>query len=274
MLDKNKTPKTHRATAIVSAYLDARGFKPIETEVRVYNGWIADLASFVYPTMTETKKLKLTGYKNILGEAKIEFNDFIYRYSTPLTAIVEVKVTRQDFKIDMERKFSGQIFPAHLCYLAYPRGIIEEPPVGWVGLELDKECQRLLRVTRSVLKRNKYNYTFVHPQNPGDTIDLIANVAIRREHRTRYQAMRDWLKSYRAKEKQDQKVSDVSELLYWIEKILDGKTRKTETILQSFYFPKRWENIKERLDNIFHKLLEIKAATNEREVVTDDNKEI
>lgn len=32
-LDKNKTCQTHRATATAAAYLDLRGFKPIETEV-------------------------------------------------------------------------------------------------------------------------------------------------------------------------------------------------------------------------------------------------
>jgi hypothetical protein len=170
--------------------------------------------------MTETKKLKLTGYKNILGDAKIEYNDFMYRFSSPLTAIVEVKVTRQDFKKDLERKFSGYIFPAHLCYLAYPKGIIEEPPFGWLGLEMDKDCQKLLRVTRPSLRRSKFIYTTIHPQNPGDTIDLIANIAIRRDHRTRYASMRDWIKTYNAREKERKKKSKVTDCIsviaYWL----------------------------------------------------------
>ena len=59
-LDLNKTPLTHRITALAAAFLDAHGFKPVETEVPVASGWVADVASFVYPTMTEAKKLRLT----------------------------------------------------------------------------------------------------------------------------------------------------------------------------------------------------------------------
>lgn len=261
MVDKNKTPKTHRATAIASAYLDSRGFKPIETEVVVYRGWIADLASFVYPTMTETKKLKLTGYKNILSDVKIEYNDFMYRYSSPLTAIVEVKVTKQDFKKDLERKFSGYIYPAHLCYIAYPKGIIEGPPAGWIGLEMDSECRRLLRVTRPVLRRDKQCYIYIHPQNPGDTIDLIANVAIRREHRTRYASMREWVKTYKAKEKERKKQSKVTDCISIISKWVIGDKFYRDKSLRYYIERNLRTNIPKYLDKDIKYLESLKSST-------------
>lgn len=248
-LDNNKTAETHRATAVAAAYLDARGFKPIETEVTVRDGWIADLASFVYPTRTEMKKLKLMGYKNILKKV-IDYEEFIYRYSTPLTAIVEVKVTIADFKKDINRKFGG-IFPAHICYLAYPYGLIDELPAGWLGIELSKDCERILKITEPPLmkKRFSYDYTLIHPQNPGDIIDLIASVAIRREHRTRYASMRDWLKTYRAEKREKEKVSDLKQFCHALKLLLTGDILEKQ-LFDYVYIPQKEGNLKKSINKL------------------------
>jgi len=253
-LDNNKSSETHKATALASAYLDARGFKPIETEVPVREGWVSDLASFIYPTRTELRNLKLLGYKNILENVN-DYDKFIYRYSTPLTAIVEIKITKADYKKDIDRKFDG-IFPAHLCYFAYPKDIIEEPPCGWIGIELSKNCERINKITSPPLMRKRftYDYTLVHPQNPGDIIDLIASVAIRREHRTRYSTYRDWLKAYKAEKNEKRKISDLREFCYAINLLLDGKV-KSESLIDYIYIP---PNHKKTKDTVFKTIERLK----------------
>ncbi len=46
----NKTPLTNQITNAVAAWMDNRGFKPVETEVTVAGGWVADLAGVIVPT--------------------------------------------------------------------------------------------------------------------------------------------------------------------------------------------------------------------------------
>lgn len=57
--DRNKTELTHKVTAAVYRYLDERGFKPLETEVPICEGWIADLGGVIIPTQSELQELKL-----------------------------------------------------------------------------------------------------------------------------------------------------------------------------------------------------------------------
>src|SRR5690242_1203826 len=58
-MDRNKTELTHRVTAAASLYLSECGFKPVETEVPIEQGWIADIAGACQPTPTELTKMKL-----------------------------------------------------------------------------------------------------------------------------------------------------------------------------------------------------------------------
>ena len=194
-LDGNKTPLTHRITAVAAAYLDGAGFKPIETEVAVAPGWIADLASFIYPSRTEAKKLRLVKGKDSRS-FEASYDELMYiTGSAPLTAIVEVKATRADYTKDQLRKFACPYPPANLCYLAFPNGAWTEDdlPTGLVGMETSKNGDRLRKV------HNKKREIKVFPQYPGGIIDLIAAVATRRDHRTRYATMRAWMRSARAR---------------------------------------------------------------------------
>ena len=224
-LDKNKTCATHRATAVAAAYLDLRGFKPIETEVPVFDGWVADLASYVYPSNTELEKLKIVGKKQTRYGHIID-TDAAARFENmcgqgPFTALVEVKVTKGDYKNDIAFKFGGRVFPAHFCYLAYPKGLVEKPPKGWIGLVLNERCDRITKVDKS-----NWIYGGCHAQHPGSIIDLIANVGIRRHHRTHGTAMRAFVKSYNADETKAKRSYTIHSSLKIIEEYLFGDGEK------------------------------------------------
>jgi len=206
-LDANKSTLTHRITALVSAHLAIMGCKPIETEVPIAKGWIADVASFTYPTNTELKQSKLLKVMPLgldmdkKSWAQEEY--FRYKYAFPLTVVVEIKISLADLKKDWERKF--QQHPAHLCYIAFPNYMVQhvselfkDDPNGqhyysncfglsWGRIICSDDGERIIKIMPPRIV----------PQNPGDMIDFIAQVAIRRDHRTRYRYTRDMLKAYR-----------------------------------------------------------------------------
>lgn len=226
-MDNNKTSSTHRVTAIAAAYLDALGCKPIETEVPVQNGWIADLASYWYPTMTEAKKLHIDRRaRQLFDENPHEFvrNVWLRVYGEgPFTVLAEVKISRADFKKD-ERKWRPGEWPANICFLAYPAGLIDddELPDGWYGLETSKEGRRLRKVHRTGRP---------HPQHVGLMIDFIAAVGIRRDHRTRYAATRAWMKSYRVEDREERVQYSAAHLLHGLAAWLRGEGDNPERTL-------------------------------------------
>ena len=188
-LDRNKTDLTHKITALAMIYLENRGFKPIETEVSIPGFGIADIGSFVYPTPTEAAKLRLANLKRF-GLEQQNYDEIMFRYGPLLTAVIEVKVSRSDYKKDIGRKFNSS-WPANLCYLAFPKGLIksEELPLGWLGLEMDSQGYRV--------NRRYWNHPMVHPQHPGDTTEFIAALALRADYRTRFARQRTMMKMFR-----------------------------------------------------------------------------
>jgi hypothetical protein len=209
-MDANKTALTHRATATTVAFLDGLGCKPVETEVPVRPGWVADVASFWYPTRTELKKLQLNSKTaKLILDPTLGDNDpatmaFALYGAGPLTLLAEVKTSRQDFLADAKWKQSDP--PASICLLAYINGIVrdEEIPTGWIGLELSANGTTIRKIHRS---------RHVFPQHPGRVLDFVAQVAIRRDHRSRYSAMREWEKAYRAKDRETKKTYSCARLL-------------------------------------------------------------
>lgn len=226
-MDENKTPLTHRATATAAAYLDGLGCKPVETEVPIRLGWIADVASYWYPTMMEAKKLHLhRRAQEILGvTSNTQARDLMPRAygSGPFTVAVEVKTTRQDFARD-DRKWQPGDWPAHICFLAYPTGLIEQAPDGWYGLELSKNGTQVRKVHRGC--------SWPHPQHSGLLIDFIAAVGIRRDHRTRYAATRAFLKAYRARDRQSRVAYSATRLLESLAAWIRGEGWKPERPLE------------------------------------------
>ncbi len=225
-LDRNKTALTHRVTAVAAACLDGMGCKPVETEVVVRAGWVADIASYWYPTWTEAKKLHL--HKRIRTMLEITERDeealMVRTYGLgPFTVLAEVKVTRSDFTRDTRKWLS---FPAHICFLAFPSGIVkkEEIPVGWYAIETSKDGTTVRRIHRP--------YGRLHPQHPGEVLDIVAAVGIRRDHRTRGRARADWWKSYMAEEAEEKRSYSASRLLEGVAVWLQGKGYKPERPLR------------------------------------------
>lgn len=61
--DRNKTLSTRKTTASVVSWLDNQGFKPIETETLLCEGWQADVAAILDPTSGESVTLHLAPKK-------------------------------------------------------------------------------------------------------------------------------------------------------------------------------------------------------------------
>lgn len=198
-LDHNKTSLTHVATATVAAWMDGIGCKPVETEVPVEDGWILDLAGIWSPTLTEARQSKLL---KALMSHEANFNSFeamahmTRAFGGRFTVGVEVKTSRADFMKDMGRKYGSLTKPAtlrpvaHLSILACPASVLGSDIVrDWAVLRLSESCERVVKFD---------GQWHVTPQHPYQIENLMAGVAIRRDHATRYAAMRRWLKSYRA----------------------------------------------------------------------------
>jgi hypothetical protein len=194
-LDANKTALTHKATATAAAWLDAIGCKPIETEVPVGHQWIADLATFWSPTPTEAKRSRLLAWLErcpTVGEGLDRFGVLYRRLGGRITIVVEVKVSRADLLKDLDRKYGrtpALARPAHCVIVAAPTSVVKgEYLPSW--LELSEDCSRVRRW------HGEWNITPV-PQHQVENV--IAAVAIRRDHHTRYANARRFLKAYRAK---------------------------------------------------------------------------
>lgn len=192
--DRNKTELTRRVTSAVVAYLDERGCKPLETEVPICDGWIADVAAVLSPTITELVKLKLMkprprwnhpGYEEWWLSAKAA--------QQLMTVLVEVKTSRADFSGD--KKWTLPI-PVNLAYLAVPNSLAvpnDEMPAGW-GLLVYSEATGLTRCSRSPV----INGVTAEQQR-----DVILSVAVRRDHDTRYERIRNLRREIRARENEE-----------------------------------------------------------------------
>lgn len=203
-LDKNKSSLTHKITAGVQTYLDERGFKPIETEVPVANEWVADVASVTVPTETELQKMKLVGpcphhqwsgpngWKQtlpIFQQKYAAWKQTVDALPNMITAVVEIKTTKADFQRDDKWTRSS---PANLRYIAIPSGMLtrSEFPVGWWVLEFGVKG-KLLRVAQ------KGNLDIVRVE---DQLNVVHAIAIRRDHRTRYEWLRGIRKQFNARQ--------------------------------------------------------------------------
>jgi hypothetical protein len=179
--DRNKTDLTRKLTDAAAAYLSARGFKPIETEVPIEQGWVADIAAPCDPTPTELIALGLLrraprwSQPEAHKQWKIECDAKL----GIMTALVEVKTSRPDFCGDQKWKREQ---PTNLAYVAVPDEMIREDeyPVNWGVLVFDGEQCRLSRVP---------NIVSVTAERQRDVIHA---VAIRRDHHTRHARMREF----------------------------------------------------------------------------------
>ena len=249
MDDLNKSSLTHDVTSAVALWMDEKGFKPVETEVFMpytttsldEKGWIADLAGVIFPTQTELINLKLIK-KNppysfpIDGQEKWEPNPAYEVWSEELktkqrlmTCLVEVKTTRGDFIGD--RKWNLPL-PTDMAFLAVPKGLVApiEWPSGWGVLEF---YDGSIRQKRAPVVGN----TTVEQQR-----DVILNIAVRRDHHTRYARMKEW----KQKERQATKLRRIGSTLTSLERamihIVKGECQSVEFALMvsGFYDPEPW----------------------------------
>ena len=244
-LDENKTALTHRVTATAAAYLDGLGCKPVETEVAIRRGWVADLASYWYPTMTEAKRLGLdrSAAESLGITDHTQIDDILLRVygDGPFTVVVEVKTTPADFKRD-RRKWECADWPAHICFIGYPAGVVRdyEIPRGWYGLETSKDGTKLRKVHRPTGRP--------HPQHSGLVIDFVAAVGIRRDHRTRHVAVRALAQRRRARDREREARYSAGHLLTGLANWLQHRGWKPERHLEAALadwgvkeIPKAWQ---------------------------------
>lgn len=216
LLDNNKTDLTHVATATAAAWMEAMGCKPVEAEVAVSPGWIADLAGVWCPTMTEAKNSHaMKHWPESLGLDRDSFSNHglyeraMHQYGGRLLVAVEVKVSRSDFLKDVGRKYglrskrAGRPLPANLGVLAAPLSVFKDKDehmeirrAGWGYLQLSESCERVTSKKWAVPYRP-------NPMHPGEREDFLAGFIETLDHRTRHARLRHWLKSWRRQEKQD-----------------------------------------------------------------------
>lgn len=155
MSDLNKTALTHEVTRDTIAWLRERGFKPVETEVQITDGWVADIAGVIVPSRSELAPLRLLPNKPAYSSGgnykQSAWEKDAGALLRPYTCLVEVKTSRADFLRD--HKWSSQRL-TDLSYLAVPKGLIDQKewPEGWGILEFDTEFYAKLDKARQSLK--------------------------------------------------------------------------------------------------------------------------
>lgn len=235
ILDRNKTDLTHKITDAASQWLDNHGFKPVETEVCMpwstngenQKGWIADLASVICPTQTELINLRFVkrppqyryGHKNEDYEERraawdTEFNKVFRR----MTCLVEVKTSRSDFMGDRKWKLTP---PTDLAWIALAPGIatVDECPEGWGILVMRGDLINQVRVP-------KPRVATVEEQ-----LHVIYQIAIRRDHRTRYAQEREYSKEERLQRAVD--ASQARDIVHAIRDIVTGQFGSSEFPIES-----------------------------------------
>jgi len=221
--DQNKTELTKQITAATGFWLDERGVKPVETEVTVAQGWIADIAGVVCPTQTELQDLKLIrrkpSWKKSAEEAVWEVEAGIL--NRMMTVVVEVKTSRSDFRGD--NKWQRDPL-ADLCWLAVPAGLVGETerPTGWGILEYSEKRDCMIsRVVPPV------RTTTAEQQR-----DLIHAVACRRDNHTRYEHINRLRKEYREEDKHRQSLTRVKDAMRAALSIARGEHGSVEEALE------------------------------------------
>lgn len=272
-LDRNKSPLTLKITSGVEVYLKDKGFKPIETEVPIEDGWVADVASVIVPTPTELIAMKLVPRKPRMAddwsfwrvkfgdkywetpeykqkqaqvaEHTAQWNALIQAYVPPFTAVVEVKTTKGDFQRDDKWIRPS---PVSLRYLAIPAGMLKrhEYPQDWFILEFSAEG-KLLRVAQ------EGKFLEIPPEKK---MWIIHNIALRRHHRTEHVWLRGVRKKFLAEQSEKKQHNRVSNIVMAMKDILYGIYATPEETMR--YHGVKWESLpfyaKKEIEALFGKL--------------------
>ena len=222
--DQNKTELTKNITAATCFWLDKHGCKPVETEVYVTRGWVADIASAIFPSNTELQELKLIRraprWSKLTERETWEVE--AAAITRMMTVIVEVKTSRSDFLGD--KKWTSPSM-ADLSWIAVPSGLIgeSERPQGWGILEYNEgrdcmvmSCVPQIRITTAEQQRN-----------------LIYSIACRRDNHTRYEHINQIRKEYREQDKQRESLIRVKDAIRAALSIAHGVYGSVEGALEA-----------------------------------------
>jgi hypothetical protein len=177
--DRNKSTLTKQVTTAAVNYLDEHGCKPVETEVPLCAGWVADIASVICPTQTELIAMKLLRPRPAWRSEEMPgWKLRLNQLRRVMTVACEVKVSRGDFIGDHKWE---KIPPTDLAYVAVSwdlKGLAAELPGAWGVILVQDGAARLLRAP---LERQA---------TTEQQRDVILQVAIRRDHDTRHERLR------------------------------------------------------------------------------------
>lgn len=221
--DRNKTALTKSVTAAALSYLDERGCKPIETEVPICTGWVADLAGVLSPTQTELVLLKLIKRRPQYNQPGYrEWYEMAQATQKLMTVIVEVKTSRSDFAGD--RKWTMDC-PSNLAYLAIPNDLVvgpEEFPNGWGVLSYSAASSsvRCIRIPKC------------HEITVDQQLGVVLQVAIRRDNNTRYARLRELQREIRQDRNADVSRTRLLTAMRAMKSIVEGKHSTVEESLE------------------------------------------
>lgn len=220
-IDANKTGETRRVTELAASWLGERGFKPVESEVPVADGWVADIAGCASLSRTEAINMKLIRRKPTWDKDWVANNqrweaDFASLPSI-ITAAIEVKTSRSDFTRD---KKWLRLSPVHLLYLASPPKLIkpEEVP-DWIGLIVCGECG-----PRTIRPAACQQLDWAQVAN------VVHAIAIRRDHFTAYQRWREFSRQARERDNERTNKASVYAMVSAAVDVVTGKRTPEEAL--------------------------------------------
>lgn len=240
--DRNKSELTHKITRDAVQWLDDRGFKPVETEVCVARGWVADIAGVGSLTTTEAVNLKLIQGKRWGGdyaEMRKTQRDVFLALPSPMTAVIEVKTSRADFLGD--RKWALPA-PANICLLAVPSGMLDadEFPPGWWVLSYNETAPM-----RTVYRAG------IHPQTIERQMQIVLEIAVRRDHHTRYARFREASRQARVWHNEEVSRTRLSTTIGAVESIVKGEHESVEGAMSWHGLRKVPEYLRRRLEKLW-----------------------
>lgn len=190
MPDQNKSELTLRVTEAACLWLREIGCKPIETEVWVGDGWIADVAAGWIPTETEAHKSKLLPSKPAWNrrEAREAWDGLYDALPRLITIVHEVKTSVGDFRGD--RKWAAKS-PCDMRVLSMPVGMVPESewPSGWWVLLHSAEDGALVKVSRRAPLTETDDFSRAW---------IVHQIGCRIHNRTEYQRFQELQRSHRS----------------------------------------------------------------------------
>jgi hypothetical protein len=219
--DRNKTELTQNITRNVGLWLDAKGFKPVETEIGVAHGWIADVAGVCTPTATEMLAMHLVPARPKYSRDRdaaysVQYEAWIAlcnQIPQPLTALVEVKVSVADFRGD--RKWQEQEWPTNLCYVAMPEGLIDESdwPPAWGVIIFSRDGSAI---------RKAYPPKRVQVVSTERQMWTILALAVARDHVTRHNRIREFRKEVCLADAERKTVGRIQSVIRMVRQVIGG----------------------------------------------------